>query len=224
LSRYLSITAVALVLGVMVVQQFRITGYQSAHGIPADRAQELTVELKQLEKERADLAAEVEDLERKLAQARMGYSQAAEALRTEITKLRLLAGLEPVRGKGVEVVVVPRQGTGVFTVRDEDLLRIVNELRGAGAEALAINGQRLIATSEIRTSGAHITVNLIPVAAPYRILAIGNPEYMKNTLEMRGGVVETLREWGIDIAVFTREDLTIPGYQGKTSFEYARTS
>jgi len=224
LSRYLSITAVALVLGVMVVQQFRITGYQSAHGTPADRAQELTVELKQLEKERADLAAEVEDLERKLAQARMGYSQAAEALRTEITKLRLLAGLEPVRGKGVEVVVVPRQGTGVFTVRDEDLLRIVNELRGAGAEALAINGQRLIATSEIRTSGAHITVNLIPVAAPYRILAIGNPEYMKNTLEMRGGVVETLREWGIDIAVFTREDLTIPGYQGKTSFEYARTS
>jgi len=224
LSRYLSITAVALVLGVMVVQQFRITGFRGAHGIPADRAQELTVELKQLEKERADLAAEVEDLQKKLVQAQMGYSQAAEALRTEITKLRLLAGLEPVRGRGVEVVVVPRQGTGVFTVRDEDLLRIVNELRGAGAEALAINGQRLIATSEIRTSGAHINVNLIPVAAPYRILAIGNPEYMKNTLEMRGGVVETLREWGIDIAVFTREDLTIPGYQGKTSFDYARTT
>ncbi|MBC7105923.1 MAG: DUF881 domain-containing protein, partial [Firmicutes bacterium] len=155
--RYLSITAVAMILGLMVVQQFRITGLQ-AHGIPADRAQELTVELKQLEKERADLAAEAEDLERKLGQAQMGYNQAAEALRTETAKVKLLAGLEAVRGKGVEVVVVPRQGAGVFTVRDEDLLRIVNELRGAGAEALAINGQRLIATSEIRTSGAHINV------------------------------------------------------------------
>ncbi|MFF9352239.1 DUF881 domain-containing protein [Streptomyces sp. NPDC014734] len=100
----------------------------------------------------------------------------------------LLAGATPVRGPGVKLVVDdakntdqggggPRESSG-FTdtgrVRDRDLQRVVNGLWQSGAEAIAINGQRLTALSAIRAAGDAILVDNRPLVPPYTVLAVGD--------------------------------------------------
>ncbi|MFE6668868.1 DUF881 domain-containing protein [Streptomyces sp. NPDC057697] len=100
----------------------------------------------------------------------------------------LLAGATPVEGPGVKLVVDdakntdqggggPRETSGFADtgrVRDRDLQRVVNGLWQSGAEAIAINGQRLTALSAIRAAGDAILVDNRPLVPPYTVLAVGN--------------------------------------------------
>ncbi|ABO49220.1 protein of unknown function DUF881 [Desulforamulus reducens MI-1] len=219
---YISITLVSVVLGLMVAFQFRTAGRVDS-GVPIDRVQLLTTELKQLDKEYATLVNESKDLEQKLAQAEKGRPQASQAVQEELEKIRQLAGLTKLQGPGVEVNLSPlTKGENLFTVRDEDLLRVINELRAAGAEALAINGQRIVATSEIRLAGSFIDVNLTRISAPYSVLAIGSPGQLESALLIKGGLVDTMRDWGVSVTVNKKETVTVPAYTHRINLEYAK--
>lgn len=225
-SKY-SIGIVALLLGLMMAFQFRTSALPPANVSP-DRVQGLTMELKDLTKERMSIEAEIRDLESRLAAARKGNDEAETALRKEIERTKVMAGMTPVVGPGIEVILRnPPPADGVpgreelFTVRDEELLRAANELRAAGAEALAINGQRLTGSSEIRLAGAFINVNMNRITPPYTIQAIGDPETLRAALEMTDGLAQTLREWGVDVEIKTHAQIEIPGYRGPETVRFA---
>lgn len=226
-SLYASIAVVALVIGILLAFQFRTNRYIE-QGVPADRAQELVVELRQLDQDIAKLKVEINDLETKLEQADKGQSQATSAIKDELDKVRLSAGFVTVAGPGVEVTLDnPAEGkrnSTLFIIRDEDLLRLVNELRAAGAEAMSINGERIISTSEIRLAGSFINVNLNRVVPPYHVLAVGNPEKLRSALEISGGLAEYLRDLGIQVRVQTHGLVTVPGYAGEINIKYAKIS
>jgi uncharacterized protein YlxW (UPF0749 family) len=140
----------------------------------------------------------------------------------ELKKAKMSAGLTAVTGPGIEVVLDnPPSPAGIF-IRDEYLLKIANELKGAGAEALSINGQRLIATSEIRLAGSFININLDRTEPPFQILAIGNPDKLKSSLEISGGLVDYFRELGIEVKTQTHNTVTIPGYSRSLHYDYAK--
>ena len=101
-------------------------------------------------------------------------------------------------------------------------ITVFNELRAAGAEVISINGQRLIATSEIRCAGPTLSVNNVRSAPPYEIRAIGDAATMENALKMRGGVVETLSVWGIQLEIQRSENVEVPAYKGTTQYQYAK--
>ncbi|NEE18100.1 DUF881 domain-containing protein, partial [Streptomyces sp. SID7499] len=100
----------------------------------------------------------------------------------------LLAGATPVEGPGAKLIVDdakdtdqggggPRESTGFADtgrVRDRDMQRVVNGLWESGAEAIAINGQRLTALSAIRAAGDAILVDNRPLVPPYTVLAVGD--------------------------------------------------
>lgn len=226
-SLYASIAVVALVIGMLLAFQFRTNRYIE-QGVPADRAQELVVELRQLDRDIAKLKAEINDLEAKLEQADKGQSQAVRAIQDELDKARLFAGFVTVAGSGVEITLDNPPGgkedNTLFTIRDEDLLRLTNELKTAGAEAMSINGQRIISTSEIRLAGSFINVNLNRVVPPYHVLAVGNPEKLRSALEISGGLAEYLRDLGIQVKVKTHERVIVPGYTGGVAIKYANIS
>ncbi|GAB6181895.1 DUF881 domain-containing protein [Desulfotomaculum defluvii] len=223
---YTSILLVSLILGFMVAFQFRTAGRVDS-GVPIDRVQLLTTELKQLDKEYSTLLAEAYDLEQKLSKAEKGLPQASQAVQEELEKVRQLAGLTKMQGSGVEVTLASikgenEMGENLFTVRDEDLLRVINELRAAGAEALAINGQRIVSTSEIRLAGAFIDVNLTRISAPFSILAIGSPGQLESALIIKGGLVDTMEDWGVSVIVKKKDKIIIPAFTHRINLEYAK--
>lgn len=110
----------------------------------------------------------------------------------------------------------------LYVIHDEDILRIVNELRAGGAEAIAINDQRLIGTSEIRCSGPTITVNGKVFGAPFTVKAIGDPKTLNSALTMRGGVVDSLKHWGIKVTIKQEEDVAIPAFTGTFREEHMK--
>src|SRR5699024_2632690 len=99
-----------------------------------------------------------------------------------------------------------------YLIHDSDLLSVINELRDAGAQALSLNGQRILATSEIRCAGSVVLINGQRVTAPFVIYAIGDPTTLHNALTMRGGVVDVLSQWKIQVNVTMSEKLLIEKY------------
>lgn len=223
-SIYISIVTVSLILGLLISFQFR-TNSSVAGGIPTERYQELTIEKKQVETDITHLEEEIVDLTAKIEEARTGRTEAADVLESELDKIKLYAGLTPVEGPGVEIVMdnsPASPGAGSYSIRDDDLLKVINDLRGAGAEAISINGQRILAISEVRQAGNHINVNLTRLSPPYKITAIGNPGTLKSSLEIKGGLVEYLAANGTQVEVQQSDNVQVPAYSGPLRFYYAK--
>ena len=213
------ITIVCAILGVMLATQFRTNESRKAN-IPYQRSEDLSERLKVVEKERNQLLLEIQRLQEKASD---------EVVAREINMLKAYAGDTALHGPGVIVTVddskkvsKPGENQNLYLIHDDDLLRIINELRASGAEGIAINEERLIAVSEIRCAGPTLSVNNNRFAPPYVIRAIGDPKSLETALKMRGGVIETLKFWGIQVTVTQEENVVLPAFKGTHGFEYAK--
>jgi uncharacterized protein YlxW (UPF0749 family) len=211
---------VAAILGFMLATQIKTTERQKT--INVQRAEELTERLRIVEQQRDDLAKEIE---------RLQANNSDDALETEVERLKEFAGEVPLEGKGIQLILDDSKVTAqvgenpnLYIIHDDDLLRVINELRAAGAEAISINGERLVSTSEIRCAGPTLSVNNNRSAPPYVILAIGNPSNLASALKLRGGVLDTFKFWGIQAELTMPEVVKIPAFKGRRTFEYAQAA
>ncbi|MBE7031917.1 MAG: DUF881 domain-containing protein [Ruminococcaceae bacterium] len=157
---------------------------------------------------------------------------AAKILKEELSRAETIAGLTDVSGSGIIVTI--KDGTsqnmgnnivyndGYGIVHNTYLLTILNELRASGAEALSINDERILATSEVRCAGPTVSVNNTKQAAPFEIKAIGNPDTLENALRMPGGAVDEAGFYGIDVTIRRSNKLLIKKYTGASTFKYAQ--
>ena len=209
----------------MISFQFR-TNSSPTEVVPSERYQELTIEKKRVETDIPDLEEEVADLAAKIEEAQKGRTETAGVLESELNKIKLYAGLTPLVGPGVELTLENPAETpgsaGFYNIRDEDLLKVINDLHGAGAEAISINEQRILATSEVRQAGNHININLTKLSPPYRINAIGNPGTLKSSLEIKGGLAEYLAASGTNVKIQQSDSIRVPAYSGSLRFDYAK--
>ena len=230
----LAIGAVCILLGFLLAVQLKSVYVNSAgDAATAGRLETLQELYNQAQTENETLRAQLEqtqsDLELYRDEAAQGGSY-NEALRSEVDRLETMAGLTDLEGPGVEVVLRDSSAANAtgseadYIIHDSDLLSVVNELRDAGAEAIALNGERLLAGSEIRCTGAVVTVNGRRYAAPYVITAIGDMDTLYSALTMRNGVVDVLGQWKIEVKVTPSEMLTVPAYNGVIDFQYAKPS
>jgi uncharacterized protein YlxW (UPF0749 family) len=201
----LTLTAFCLALGLLFVVQLRSPTEvrQVFQSEDWDRA------VVDLIDNNARLRDEIEDLEAQLA--RLGQTGSStsvvESLVDEANHLRMANGLLEVSGPGIEV-----EASGPVTVLD--LHDLINELRNAGAEALALNGRRLVAWSSISTDGVQVTVDSYLIQSPYRLEAIGDPASLQTALLRPGGLVELMERLNqrITIAVRIRDEVTLAVY------------
>ncbi len=179
-----AVAGVCLVLGLLLV-----TSYQQNHrSAPARDAarKELIARITALQKSAAGMDAQAKELAAQVAALR--DAQLSGAGQKELRALEILSGAIAVKGPGIEITVsepaltagptgvVGRPGTGLTdaAIHDYDLQRVANELWSAGAEAIAINGIRLAATSTIRVAGESILVDQQPISSPYTVDALGD--------------------------------------------------
>ncbi|OPX83077.1 MAG: hypothetical protein A4E52_01932 [Pelotomaculum sp. PtaB.Bin013] len=218
---------IGLVLGLMLAFQFRFTKeIQRIESV--QRVQELSTEVSQMKNDHEALQTQVNTLRAELDSA----TPQSPDLKDELEKAKAEAGVSDLSGPGVEVtlndsniILRPGQNPNLYVLHDEDLLKVLNEINAAGAEAVSINGQRLLATTEVRCTGPTIVLNKSKrLAPPYVITAIGNPDTLENSLKMKGGVAEDLQVWGIQVSVKKLAQVTVPAYSGGIKFEYAKAA
>lgn len=214
------IAFVFAVLGFMLTVQFKTTERQ--RNIRIERVEELSERLRIVEAEKNQVQKELADLRKN-----SGHLMSD----AELERLNLLAGTTEVYGPGLEITLDDSTSTkklgenpNLYIVHDEDLLRILNELRAAGAEAISVNGQRIGAMSELRCAGPTVSINNVRSAPPYNIKAIGDPKTMASALRLRGGVVDTFGFWGITVKIMESEKVVIPPQKTMRGYEYVKQS
>ena len=109
-----------------------------------------------------------------------------------------------------------------YLIHDNDLLTLVNELKNAGAEAISINGKRIVNTTAISCDGNVIVVNGEKIGTPIEISAIGLPEQL-SMLNRPGGTLEYFVEDGKKVNFIKNQKVEIPKYTGVFNFKYAKT-
>ena len=179
----LTIAAVSFVLGLLVVTQLRAQAVGS--GLGGMSSQDLTVFVANLNAGLDQRRQEIASLERDLAQLSANADRGVVSLgqvRDELASIRAYAGLDPVSGPGVTVTVDgPIDGPGV-----ED---IINELRNAGAEAIAVGGVRFVAGSVVTGGPGEVSADGQELDDPFEVEAIGGSETLTGSLTRIGGIV-----------------------------------
>lgn len=235
-ARYLAITFVCLILSFMVTLQVRsVLSANSQTVVTADSARlEELQKLYNTEKERStNLEAEVKEYRSQLenfeSELENAGGDAVTFYQERLRQAELLAGMTEVTGPGVVVTLDDMQQSAIpenddpnaYVVHDSDLLMVLNELRDAGAEAISINGERVLATSEVRCAGSVVSVNNNRISAPFVIRAIGDPEKLSAGLQMRNGAIDQLAVNGIVTKLEPKTEIEIGAYTSGLNFQYA---
>lgn len=216
--------AAGLVLAAMVVTVGAAEARISAPVVAKEREELIdridaeTSDADALERSVEGLRDEVEERQRKALNAKGGDQERL---------VGLLAGATDVEGPGISLVIDdakgtaqggggPRESSGFSDtgrLRDRDMQRIVNGLWESGAEAVAINGQRLTALSAIRAAGDAILVDNRPLVPPYTVLAVGDGNRLSTTFQdsADGQYLHALREnFSIRFTVSTKDKVRLP--------------
>lgn len=209
-SRNISISLVCIILGLALSWQFQsIRNNAKVLNLESQKKDDLIVKILNEQKNNENLRSKLGELQVQLGKfenARGNSDENMKLLTDEIQKLRTIAGLTDVKGRGIMVTFKKEDA---LNVEDDDLLFVLNELRATDAQALAINEQRIIDTSEVRVAGGYIMVNGRHVTPPYIVRAIVDPENAENSLNMIGGALEKIRLF-IDVKVEKSDDIVIP--------------
>lgn len=144
-----------------------------------------------------------------------------DVLDEELQNLKVISGNETLKGQGIKVILKDSekdakqgQNPNDLLVHDMDVLRIINDLKGAGAEAISINGERLLSSSRIKCAGPTITINKTTYGQPFVISAIGDKKVLSAAIQAPGSYGSLLKEvYGLYVDVKEYEDIIIPKFR-----------
>lgn len=216
----LGVGIVAMVLSMLLVMQLK-TGLKMRANLPTRQIPEL---VKMFNSQKM-LISKLEQENAYLRQQLKEYDQDREVIR-----LKMAAGLIPLVGKGLRITLGDSErelkdyeDPMFYVVHYDQLELLVNELRAAGAEAIAVNGNRIAHSSGFSCAGSTILIDTKRLAPPYVIEAIGDPDNLKNALMMPGGFVEQqILSFNLKFIVEKVDRLVIPAYKGSLTFEHAQ--
>ena len=172
--------------------------------------------------ENLDKLEEMLEEKRKMATSN---DEASLKLQEELKILNALIGTTDVKGDGVVITIadntsVTNQTIGIYDnisnylIHDSDLIRLVNELKNAGAEAISINDERIINSTSITCDGNVVLINGNKLSSPFTIKAIGSQATILGAIQRTGGLLEEFYEFGLVASVEQQTNITIYKYNG----------
>jgi uncharacterized protein YlxW (UPF0749 family) len=204
-------------LGFLLVAQVRATE-EVGDRLAAEREEDLARILSELSGQSDRLQSEITDLRLTLLDFESSAEREELALRTlqrRFDDLRILAGTVAVEGDGALLTIADPNRL----VTQDLLVDTVQELRDAGAEAIAVNDVRLVARSAFTTRNDRVLLDRRPLDPPYRVTAIGSGDTIVKALAIPGGAIDTLElVAGVTATAEIRADLLVPAVSEPTDF------
>ena len=222
-----------LALGFLIAAQLASEGprirYTSLERTPlVETAIDLQAQQENLKKQVLDLRGVIQQLEA----AGQGGTQLTRDLNDQLQQARIAGGLVAMSGPGVVIrlkdssLPVPPESTSRdYLVSGRDVLTVVEELWLAGAEGVAVNDERVTASTAVVDIGGSVLVNSAYLAPPYDVRAIG-PTSMYDTLLSSPGFIDFVRTrsetFGIGVEYAVLDAVDLPAYAGSLNLRYGR--
>lgn len=219
---YTTIGLMSLILVYVMFIQFRIINETDTQGIEIMRETELKETLAQYKENYEKVNEEMIDIQEKINEYQKNEESEEETIKLlekDLEDTNMKIGLTNVQGEGITITL---KDTSDGTVGYEDLLWLVNELTLAGAEAISINGQRIVAMTDIVNPSNFIQINLQRVASPFEIKAIGDTKHLESALSIKNGYIDTIKnEQKCEISLKTG-NVTIEKYNGNLTLDFVK--
>lgn len=221
----ISIGFTALILTSIMFTQFKTVKQTDITAIETMRETELRTELTDWKNKYEEIEQKLVETENKIAEYQSDISnseKSATILEEELKETENYLGYTKVKGEGI---IIKLEDNDFKTIERWDLLQLVNELKLAGAEAISINDERVVSTTEIATVGTQfILINGNRTPSPFVVKAIGNKKYLESAITIKGGYIDEMQVNEKTISYSVEEEIEIPAYSGKISFEYAESN
>lgn len=218
----ISIGFATLILTAVMLTQFKTVEQTDITAIETMRETELRTELTDWKNKYEEIEEKLDETEGKIAEYQSEISNSQEnstILDKELDETDMYLGYTKLQGEGIEVTLTDSE---FKTIDRWDLLQLVNELKLAGAEAISINNERVVSTTEIANVGSQfILINGNRIPAPFTVKAIGDKKYLESAITIKGGYIDEMKLYEKTVEYEVKDIVEISAYSGKIKFEYA---
>ena len=209
-SWWASLLILCAILGALLGLSFKTRDMIRRQDVPADNYPALVQEYRDQKQRAADGERTVISLNARIAKLEKdtaSRSSGTQALLEDLNQTKFQAGLTEAAGPGLVITLndskkqlplgyaLPPGTPPPNIIHDSDINALVTELKIAGAEAVSVNDQRLIANSSVRCVGPVVQVNEVAQSPPYVIKAIGDSKTLPNSLSLPGGVADQMKSF-----------------------------
>jgi uncharacterized protein YlxW (UPF0749 family) len=216
-----TIGIICVVLTAFIFVQLNTIEKTNISEVESLREEDLKREIANIKARDEETLARIEETNNKIAEyeeIKGAGREASELLEQELNRLNNILKKNDVIGEGIIITLAD----GIDSRIDyNDLIELLNLLRGAGAEAISINDIRVILSTYIvdinhryiRMSGANID-------SPYVVKAIGDPSYLESAISQKNGYSDQIKQDGKEISIEREVDIHVPKHNREFRFEY----
>lgn len=224
-------------LMLVMFMQFKVVKQIDITSIENMREEDLRSELSDWRSKYTEIKERYDELVTKIEEyqtEKESDEKTSELLQKELDQLELALGTTEVEGEGITIILTDNGGiklsgeeVNVSSITDSDLLIVLRELWSAGAEAISINGNRIVAMTDIflRSSDKNkiMQIDSKRITSPYVIKAIGNKSYLESAAKSKDGKLSSLQEAGHSVEIQSNNrTITVEAYNGTIDAKYMK--
>ncbi len=217
---------VAALLVTSILLQFKTVDETTNADVEGLRDTELKSQISSYKSKYNEVASQYQNNIAKIEEYTKSATTSTEStnlIKSEYQKSNELLGLTDVKGEGI---IITLKDVGENKYSSEDLRSLVNELKYAGAEAISINGNRIINLTDIVTLNEKFIImdaSRARLSSPYVIKAIGDRKYLSSTLNTKTtGFVDLMKSNGLEVTIEESNKIEIDKYQGEIKSNYLK--
>ena len=182
----------ALIFTMVMFTQFKTVDQTDISAIETMREAELRAELSESKTKYKEIETKLEEVNSKIKEYEskiQSNEDASNLLIKEVSEAETYLGYTDLEGEGI---VITLEDNDYKSIESFDIITLINELKIAGAEAIEINGQRIISYSEIVDVNGKILINTTRISGPYVVKAIGDKKYLESAITIKGGYYDDM--------------------------------
>jgi len=226
------LTLFSVIVGVLISTQMKMK-VESIAPVTLQSIQATKNEINLLNNEILELDTLIQQKEEELEileNISKGDKNIVDILRMDLELNLVNSGRTSLEGPGIKITMYDNMDSEIVgfdinddVIHDVDILNILNDLKIAGAEAISINDQRVVSTTEIKCGGPIIRINGRSIGTPFVIKAIGDPKLLMASVNAPGTYGDTLKSvYLIGFEPEIQDKVTIPAYAKNFNFSYAK--
>ena len=222
----ITIGLTAFILTMVMFTQFKTVQETDITGIETMREAELRTELASWKSKYEDALSKIEETESKIEEYNEeieNNNDLTELLAEELEEAEMYAGYTDLQGEGI---IITLEDTDTSQIEASDLLTLVNELKAAGAEAISINGERIVTLTDIvdldyKYIVINTTLKYTRISSPYTVKAIGDQKYLESAITIKYGYLDSMEANGKTVSYELSDEVLVEKYDGSIEYDFA---